>query len=134
MIGSACPPAFSMASAAVWIVPGSFGCGSAVFASRATFAPSAAARSAIASPMPRLPPDIRIVLPAKGDMATLLVGLREAEAVLADEVEHHLAADRRDPAQPHGRDQRAEAVLGGEAVAAVGLDGLVGRPDGDLGG
>ncbi len=30
------------------------------------FAPSAAARSAIARPMPRLPPDIRMVLPASG--------------------------------------------------------------------
>src|SRR5690606_26641531 len=30
----------------------------------ATFAPSAAARSAMARPMPRLPPDIRMVLPA----------------------------------------------------------------------
>ena len=30
--GSALPPAFSIASAAVWMVPGNFGCGSAVLA------------------------------------------------------------------------------------------------------
>src|ERR1700686_4567791 len=45
------------------MVPFSFGCGSAVFAARATLAPSRAARSAIASPMPRLPPDTNSVLP-----------------------------------------------------------------------
>ena len=60
-IASARPPADSISSAAVWIVPGSFGCGSAVFASSATLAPSRAARTAIASPMPRLPPDMIIV-------------------------------------------------------------------------
>src|SRR6478672_4940497 len=42
------------------------------------FAPSRAARSAIASPMPRLPPDIRMVLPASGAVAEpveeLLIG------------------------------------------------------------
>src|SRR5712691_342261 len=45
------------------MVPLSFGCGSAVFAAIATLAPSRAARSAIASPMPRLPPDTNSVLP-----------------------------------------------------------------------
>src|SRR5260370_3350064 len=45
------------------MVPLSFGCGSAVFAASATLAPSRAARSAIASPMPRLPPDTNSVLP-----------------------------------------------------------------------
>jgi hypothetical protein len=35
-------------------------------ASSATFAPSRAARRAIARPMPRLPPDIRMVRPASG--------------------------------------------------------------------
>ncbi len=63
-IGSACPPASSIAFAAVWMVPGSFGCGSAVLASSATLAPSRAARTAMASPIPRLPPDMMMVLPA----------------------------------------------------------------------
>src|SRR5258705_11342309 len=45
------------------MVPLSFGCGSAVFAAIAILAPSRAARSAIASPMPRLPPDTNSVLP-----------------------------------------------------------------------
>src|SRR3981081_724227 len=45
------------------MVPLSFGCGSAVFAAIATLAPSRAARNAIASPIPRLPPDTNSVLP-----------------------------------------------------------------------
>src|SRR4051812_34296737 len=45
------------------MVPLSFGCGSAVLAAIATLAPSRAARSAMASPMPRLPPDTNSVLP-----------------------------------------------------------------------
>src|SRR5260370_22922199 len=45
------------------MVPLSFGCGSAVFAAIAMLAPSRAARNAIASPMPRLPPDMNSVLP-----------------------------------------------------------------------
>src|ERR1700676_3032544 len=45
------------------MVPLSFGCGSAVLAAIATLAPSRAARNAIASPMPRLPPDTNSVLP-----------------------------------------------------------------------
>src|SRR5580698_4538692 len=45
------------------MVPLSFGCGSAVFAAIATLAPSRAARNAIASPMPRLAPEMNSVLP-----------------------------------------------------------------------
>ena len=64
-IGSACAAApASIAAAAVWIVPGSFGCGSTVFAAMATLAPSRAARSAIARPMPREPPVMNSVLPS----------------------------------------------------------------------
>src|SRR5215207_1356177 len=65
-IGNASPPASRISSAAVWIVPGSLGCGSSVLAISATLAPSWAARSAIANPTPRLPPDMKIVLPSKG--------------------------------------------------------------------
>ena len=68
-IGSAFPPASSISSAAVKTVPGSFGCGSAVFAISATFAPSAAIRFAIARPMPRLPPDTTTVRPASSPSA-----------------------------------------------------------------
>jgi hypothetical protein len=59
-----------MARAAVWIVPGSFGWGSAVFAATATFAPSRAARNAIASPMPRLAPVMKSVR-LRSDMSWL---------------------------------------------------------------
>src|SRR5580700_8856504 len=62
--GSARPPAASICSAAVYTVPSSLGCGSAVLAISATLAPSRAARSAMARPMPRLPPEMNKVLPA----------------------------------------------------------------------
>ena len=61
--GSACPPAASICAAAVYTVPSSLGCGSAVFAISATLAPSRAARIAMARPMPRLPPEMNKVLP-----------------------------------------------------------------------
>src|SRR5258708_21782901 len=53
------------------MVPFSFGCGSAVLAAIATLAPSRAARSAIESPMPRLPPDTNSVLPLRDVMGGL---------------------------------------------------------------
>ena len=56
----------SISSAAVWIVPSSFGCGLSVLAISATLAPSRAARSAIARPMPRLPPLMNAVRPDSG--------------------------------------------------------------------
>src|SRR5580693_7146475 len=55
------------------MVPLSFGCGSAVFAAIATLAPSRAARNAIASPMPRLPPDTNSVLPLSDVIGGLLL-------------------------------------------------------------
>ena len=61
--GSALPPAFSISAAAVWMVPSSLGCGSTVLAAMATLAPSAAALSAIASPIPREPPVTKSVFP-----------------------------------------------------------------------
>ncbi len=54
--GSARPPAASISAAAVWMVPGNFGCGVSVFAAIATLAPSRAALMAIARPMPREAP------------------------------------------------------------------------------
>src|SRR5215203_2168382 len=51
------PPAASTSATAVWTVPGSFGCGSLVLASSTTLAPCVAAPSAMASPIPRLPPE-----------------------------------------------------------------------------
>src|SRR5256885_14857737 len=50
------------------MVPLSLGCGSAVFASIATLAPSRAARNAMASPMPRLAPEMNKVLPLRDDI------------------------------------------------------------------
>src|SRR5882757_3655980 len=55
------------------MVPFSFGCGSAVLAAIATLAPSRAARSAIASPMPRLPPEMNSVLPLRDVMGASVV-------------------------------------------------------------
>src|SRR6478609_3418373 len=52
------------------MVPSSFGCGSAVLAAIAMFAPSAAAFSAMARPMPREAPVMNSVLPCK-DMGSL---------------------------------------------------------------
>src|ERR1700722_19854239 len=54
------------------MVPASFGCESAVFAAIAILAPSRAARSAIASPMPREAPVMNRVLPASDIAASLL--------------------------------------------------------------
>src|SRR5882757_8032747 len=53
------------------MVPFSLGCGSAVLAAIATLAPSRAARSAIASPMPRLAPEMNNVLPLRDVMGEL---------------------------------------------------------------
>jgi hypothetical protein len=63
--GSALPPSLSISSAAEKIVPGSFGWGSTVLAAMAMFAPSRAALSPIASPMPREAPVMNSVLPAR---------------------------------------------------------------------
>ena len=62
---SAWPPAASISAAALWIVPGSFGLLSAVFAATTICAPSRAARSAIARPMPRDAPVMNKVLPRR---------------------------------------------------------------------
>ncbi len=51
------------------MVPGSLGCGSVVFAAMTMFAPSRAARSAMAWPMPRLAPVMKSVFPLSVDMA-----------------------------------------------------------------
>src|SRR6516164_4011958 len=53
------------------MVPSSLGCGSTVFAAIAIFAPSAAALSAIARPIPREPPVMKRVLPCKDIGATV---------------------------------------------------------------
>ena len=66
--GSALPPAASISSAALKIVPGSFGFASAVFAAMTMLAPSAAARLAIARPMPRDAPVMKRVLPFRSFM------------------------------------------------------------------
>ena len=57
------PPASSISAAAVWIVPESLGWGSSVFPVTTTLAPSRAARSPMAFPMPRLAPVMKRVLP-----------------------------------------------------------------------
>src|SRR6478672_6981171 len=65
------PPAASTSATAVCTVPGSLGWGSAVLASSTTLAPCLAAPSAIASPMPRLPPETTSVRSVNVDMGLL---------------------------------------------------------------
>src|SRR5688572_926435 len=60
---SARPPRASISAAAVWMVPGRRGLGTEDFAAIATLAPSAAARRAMARPMPRDAPVTNSVLP-----------------------------------------------------------------------
>src|SRR3954452_6224901 len=52
------------------MVPGSFGWGSVVFAAMTMFAPSRAARRAMALPMPRLAPVMNSVFPWRGLMGS----------------------------------------------------------------
>ena len=104
-IGSALPPACSIAAAAEWIVPGSFGCGSTVFAAIATLAPSRAARTAIASPMPREPPVMNSVLPRDD-------GHR---MVIAAELRRPLLEERGDALDEIGACPRTRAKLAASA-------------------
>src|SRR5699024_6007690 len=69
---SACPPAAMTVSAAVKIVPGSLGLGTADLAAIVTLAPSRAARNAMAKPMPRDAPVMIMVFPAS--VVMLVVG------------------------------------------------------------
>src|SRR5579863_10175393 len=63
------------------MVPGSLGCGSVVFPVTTIWAPSRAARSAMASPIPRLQPVMNNVFPASVDMGALYrAGSPAAEA------------------------------------------------------
>src|SRR5262249_187845 len=59
--GNALPPALAISSAAVKMVPGSLGCGWSVLAAMTMLAPSRAALSAMASPMPREAPVMKSV-------------------------------------------------------------------------
>src|SRR4051795_8115719 len=63
------------------MVPLSFGCGSAVLAAIATLAPSCAARSAMARPMPRLAPETNSVLPLR-DVIGLAPGFNSVLAMI----------------------------------------------------
>src|SRR5580704_15988520 len=81
------------------MVPASLGCGSAVFAAMAILAPSRAARSAIARPMPREAPVMNWVLPAS-DIAVSLLARQESGKCRARFVRlqavlemHHLGID-----------------------------------------
>src|SRR5690554_4177096 len=82
--GSALPPAFSISSAAVKMVPGSLGCGSTVLAAITILAPSRAARSAIARPMPRDPPVMKTVLPFRVVIARFLLAGEAWRALLGE--------------------------------------------------
>src|SRR5436190_23615395 len=77
------------------MVPLSFGCGSAVFAAIATLAPSRAARSAIASPMPRLPPDTNRLLFFSDVIApSLAASAADCFSTIAQPPRRHGCADR----------------------------------------
>jgi len=71
---SALPPARSISSAAEWIVPGRRGWASVVLAAMTTLAPSFAARSAMARPMPRLAPLMKSVFPERVGMGQPFAG------------------------------------------------------------
>src|SRR5215831_16660412 len=90
---SARPPAVSISAAAVWMVPGSLGCGVSVFAAIATLAPSRAARSATASPMPREAPVMKSVLPLR-DISDVepVERFLPLDRLQAIEQRHHLVA------------------------------------------
>jgi hypothetical protein len=60
-----------MADAAVYTVPGNFGCGAAVLAATIILAPSRAARNAMASPMPRLAPVMKTVFSLRPGMVLI---------------------------------------------------------------
>src|SRR5512146_885652 len=76
--GKALPPAASISLAAVWMVPGSLACGSVVLPVTTMLAPSRAARSAMARPIPRLQPVMNRVFPASVDMGALYRAQRGA--------------------------------------------------------
>src|SRR6185312_8979012 len=108
------PPAVSMSAAAVWMVPSSLGCGSTVFAAIATLAPSAAALSAIASPMPREPPVMKRVLPLRDifsafqnlpDADDMTVGIADIEIPAAVILSLDLALERHTPCGDFGCDR-----------------------------
>ena len=71
--GKAFPPAFLTSYAAVYMVPGSLGWGSAVFAKIQTFAPSLAHLIAIARPIPLDAPVMTTVFPLRGRSASVLI-------------------------------------------------------------
>src|SRR5262245_19589983 len=61
------------------------------------------------------------------------VRLRQPERLLRDEVQDHLAADRRDAQQAYESPQVGEPVLRRHAVAAMGLDRGVERGESRVG-
>src|ERR1700739_1132907 len=67
------------------MVPASFGCGVAVLAAMAMLAPSRAARSAMARPMPREAPVMKSVFPASDVSGAIVVGLISLASLLACE-------------------------------------------------
>ena len=75
-MASADPPAASICAAAVCTVPSREAWAVPVLAMIATLAPSAAARRAMARPIPRLPPLIRMVLPFSGRALAAMVSRR----------------------------------------------------------
>src|SRR3954447_26532375 len=119
--GSASPPAASISAAAVWIVPGSFGCGVSVLAAIAMLAPSRAARRPIASPMPRDAPVMNSVLPfndmappgnpANGPCRASQLLARQPTSAPTEQRGRHAAHRHSSPNRDLGRRGRQQALL-----------------------
>src|SRR6478736_2259708 len=112
-IASAWPPAASTSAAAVWMVPGSFGFGTADFAAMTTLAPSRPARRAIARPMPREAPVMNRVLPWREAMAEILLAQdhqRASRRAFEAAVRHEDQVVARTHEFAQARKQRIDAV------------------------
>src|SRR5439155_18293201 len=126
-IGSARPPAASICSAAVYTVPSSLGCGSPVFAIRATLAPSRAARSAMASPIPRLAPEMNSVLSASGSSMPGIMPSRQPGST-----DRWIRASADGEAHDAGRP--GDQAVGRERRQRLGLEVAQEEADGEVGG
>src|SRR6185312_5659129 len=76
----------------------------------------------------------RAVAPSTVYSTYMSVRTGQAQRGLRDEVEHHLAAHRRDAGQTRDGDRRSDAVLLRQPVSAQRLHGLIDRASGGLAG
>src|SRR5690606_19545160 len=112
--GKARPPAASIARQAECTVPGSLGWGRSVLPTTAIRAPSRAARSAMASPMPRLAPVMNNTLFARVVIVPLVY---LADAQLARRRERHPGHRAADPFLPPFHSRRRDRRGAGDGGA-----------------